>query len=291
MLRFFEEHYRPLKLRSRAHNTIRLYRSSIKCFGKTLGRPARLADFADEAVSLHLARLMQDGYSPYSVNKERSQLLAMWGWAARKKFIDRWPDVEAERCPTRIPKAWLQNEVELLLAECQRQRGRISGIPAGDWWVALHRVIWDTAERIGAVMQIKWEYLDDAGWLLIPAELRKCKREDKHFQLGPDTLQSLDKIRQPERDLIFPWPFTTTLIYRRYKAILTQAGLSTDRRSKFHRMRRTVASYYEAAGGDATKLLGHANRSTTAGYLDPRVVVVKQPCEVIFRLRGKEVQP
>ncbi len=42
-------------------------------------------------------------------------------------------------------------------------------------------------------------------------------------------------------------------------------------------MRRTVASQYEVLGGDATKLLGHFDRSVTEGhYLDPRVVVRPQ---------------
>jgi integrase len=286
MLRFFEEHYLPLKLRSRAKNTIRLYRSSVKCFGKTLGRAACLSDLTDEAVSLHLSRLITDGYSPYTVNKERSQLLAMWNWAARKKFVDRWPDVEAERCPTRIPQAWMQGEMGLLMASCQLQRGRICGVLASNWWVSLHMVIWDTGERIGAVRQLKWENLDADGWLLIPAELRKGKREDKHFRLGPDTLQALERIRQPDREMIFPWECHPNVIYRHYRKILVRAGLPTDRRSKFHRLRRTVASNYEAHGGDATALLGHANRSTTKQYLDPRIIKTKQPCEVVYRLPG-----
>jgi len=281
---FFETHYRPLKLRSRSHNTVRLYRYSIKCFGQTLGRRAGLTDFTDEAVSQHLARLIGDGYSPYSVNKERSQLLAIWNFAARKKHVDRFPDVEAERCPTRVPQAWLEREMAALFQACQAESGSVSGVPARDWWAALLLVIWDTAERIGAVRQLQWEHLDTAGWLLIPAELRKGKREDKHFHLGADTRAALESIRQPERSLIFPWPFSDTLIYSRYKRILRRAGLPTDYRSMFHRLRRTVASFYEARGGDATDLLGHTNRATTKRYLDPRIVPTKQPCDLVFRL-------
>ena len=40
-------------------------------------------------------------------------------------------------------------------------------------------------------------------------------------------------------------------------------------------MRRTVASKYEAAGGNATALMDHTKRSVTLLYLDPKIA--KQP--------------
>ena len=62
-------------------------------------------------------------------------------------------------------------------------------------------------------------------------------------------------------------------------------GLPSDRRHKFHAMRRTVASFYEAAGGNATELLGHSTRDVTrTHYLDPRVVGQGvNACDVLFR--------
>jgi len=281
---FFDDLYRPLRLRSRSSNTIRLYAYSIRCFSKSLGHPAHLGDFTDDTVSRHLARLIGDHYSPYSVNKERSQLLAMWNWAARKKLVDRWPDVTPEVTPTRIPVAWLRGELLRLVAACRAERGDYDGVPAIRSAVSLHMVCWDTAERIGAVRQLRWDHLDEGGWLLVPAELRKGKREDKHFRLGPDTLAELATIREPPRPLMFPWPYSATYIYRCYRKIIQRAGLPTDARSKFHRLRRSVASYYEANGGNATDLLGHGNRSTTKRYLDPRILQVRQPCDVLFRL-------
>lgn len=41
-------------------------------------------------------------------------------------------------------------------------------------------------------------------------------------------------------DKLFPWDRCESYIYNRYKAILQRALLSTDRRSAFHRLRRTV---------------------------------------------------
>jgi site-specific recombinase XerD len=55
---FFEGYYLPLKLRSRSKNTIRLYRHSVRSFGKFLDRPAKLTDLTDDTVSAYLAWLV-----------------------------------------------------------------------------------------------------------------------------------------------------------------------------------------------------------------------------------------
>jgi len=284
MTRFFESVYLPLKLRSRSPNTIRLYRHTIRSFGRFLERPPRLSDLTDDTVSAYLAWLVGRKLSPYTVNKERSQLLAIWNYAARKGHVCTFPDVAPERTPCRIPQAWTTSELGRLLDACQSEPGRLAGIEASDWWTALHLVLWDTAERIGAVLALTWRQYQPP-WLLIPAEARKGRREDKLFRLGDDTQASLARIREPRRVKLFQWPLTLGSLYNHYQRILRRAGLPADERCKFHRMRRTVASYYEAAGGNATELLGHTSRRTTRSYLDPRIVQTRQPSDVLFRLR------
>ena len=82
---------------------------------------------------------------------------------------------------------------------------------------------------------------------------------------------------------IFPWPFCPTHIYYHYKRILRRAGLPTDRDCHFHRIRKSVASWYEAAGGNVTELLDHSARRVTRAYLDPRIVTHQQAADVLFR--------
>ena len=281
---FFDTTYLPLKLRSRSANTIRLYRHTVASFSRWLGRPATLEDLTDDAVSAYLASLNARGLSPYTVNKERSQLLAIWNYAARKKFVPVFPDVAPETLPKRVPQAWTVEDLSALLDACHSEPGTISGVPAADWWVSLHLVIYDTAERIGAVLELRWgDY--QPPWLLIPAESRKGRRADKLHKLGADTQSALARIRPPDRDLIWPWPRTQHTLYYHYNRILRRAGLPHDGRCKFHRLRRTVASYYEAACGNASQLLGHTSRRTTEAYLDPRIVRTAQPCDLLRRLR------
>ena len=64
---------------------------------------------------------------------------------------------------------------------------------------------------------------------------------------------------------------------------MQRAGLPDTREYKFHAIRKSTASHYEAAGGNATELLGHSSRKVTQGYLDPRIVRTKPAVELLFR--------
>ena len=66
-------------------------------------------------------------------------------------------------------------------------------------------------------------------------------------------------------------------------SVLRRAGLPIDRKRKFHCLRRTVASYYEAAGGNATEFLDHTTRRVTQAYLDPRIVPHADATRLLFR--------
>jgi integrase len=281
---FFADWFCPLFLRSRTDNTRRLYRTTIRTFGRFLARTPTLEDFSDLVVNRFLDWYRRTGHSPFSVNKERSNLLAMWRFAARKRLVDEWPDVKAEVEPERVPQAWTADQIVRLMSACEVQTGTIGGVAAADWWRALHLVAWDTGERIGAIRDLEWVHADlVAGYMLVPAELRKGKRRDRLYRLAGDTIQALRKILLPKREKIFPWPYSRTYLWNRYSRLLRKAGLPHDSKSKFHRMRRSVASHYEAAGGNATELLGHSSRSVTLAYLDPRIVPQHHAVDLLFR--------
>lgn len=281
---FYADFFCPLFLRGRAENTRRLYCTSVRTFGRFLGRSPTLGDLSDDAVNRFLDWYRRLPRSPFSVNKERSNLLAMWRFACRKRLLEEWPDVRADVEPVRIPQAWTVDQVARLLSACQGEPGTLCDVPAGAWWVALHLVAWDTGERIGAVRDLEWAHADLAGgYVLVPAELRKGRRRDRLYKIAPDTVAALRAIRLPARTQIFPWPYSRTYLWYRYNRILRRAGLPTDRHAKFHRIRRSVASHYEAAGGNATELLGHSCRSVTLAYLDPRIVPHHQAVDLLPR--------
>lgn len=282
LLEFFNIIYKPLRLRSRSENTVRLYHHTIRAFSRHLRRDALMSDLNDLTVSAYLASMSERGLSPYTVAKERSQLIAIWNFAARKKVIDHFPDVAQEKLPEIAPMAWIDDQAKKILEVCAKQEGYIDCVPAAKWWSTLHLVMWDTAERIGAIRSAEWSWLE-GNWLIIRAQARKGKTRDRAYELHDATIAALNEIRS-NRQFIFPWPYTYTYLWKCYGKLLKQAKLPNDRRSKFHRMRRTVASYFEASGGDATVLLDHTKRATTVAYIDKRIVKEQQPAKVLFRL-------
>ena len=269
LIDFFRSVYRPRRLLGRSARTVELYEYSVRCYGESLGRDATLADLTDDAVARHLSRLIDAGYSPYSVKKERSQLVAMWNMAARKRLVPDFPDISPVPTPEIVPEAWTREELLLLRMSCQVEVKTYHGVKSRDWWLAIHLLLYATGERITAALLSKWSDLS-GDVIVFPAENRKGSKRASVCRLPQYVLDSLEAIRNPPRELIFPFPFSAGYIYKLYHSILERADLATDHRSKFHRMRRTHATHLKIAGGDPTASLGHTNPATTARYIDPR---------------------
>jgi integrase len=199
----------------------------------------------------------------------------------RKRLVEEWPgDVPEEVEPQRVPLAWTMEEVGRILRVCRRQTGRIGDVAAADWWECLHRVFLDSGERVGAVMGLTWDAVDlDSGTILIAAELRKGKRRDRLCELKPETVAALRRIVGTGK--VFPWHLHPSYLYHRYKRLLKSAGLATGRTSGFHRLRKTVGSYYQAAGGHASAFLDHSDPWVTKRYIDPRICKVKSAAALL----------
>lgn len=279
---YFALKYRPLKLRTASENTLKLWVYAIRNFDRHLSRPARLADLTDDNLSSFAeARLNQ--VSSASVNRDLASLLALWRFASRQGVASGWPHLDLCKEPRRVPVAWTQEEFNRLIACVTRLDGAVGEHPARLWWHALMLVAFDSGERIGALLGLRWECVDlSAGWITFQAETRKGAREDSIVCIAPDTAETLRLIRR-KSGLVFRWPMSRSYIWAKLGAILDAAGLPSDRRRKFHCVRRTVASYVEASGGNATNILRHSCRRTTLAYLDPRIVKEKNAIDYLWR--------
>lgn len=269
------------KRRLASENTFRLYRHSIAAFELTLNRKATTDDLIDDNLDSHMSRLVRAGLSVATANKDYAQITALWRFANRNRLCETWPTVRPYPEPERVPLGWLPEELDKLFEAIAKQDGTICGSPARIWWSTLILVLLDCGERIGAIRKLKRENIH-GNCLLVPAGYRKGKTRDKLFQMSPVTLESLKVLLLSHRRTeLFPWDKSETYIYHRYKKILAQACLSVDSRSKFHRIRRTVASAVKNQGGDATAAMDHANAKTTKKYLDPRIVGEKPTFEFV----------
>jgi integrase len=283
----YEGQYEPIKIRSRRPNTKRLYRATLKEFALFLTRPPTLADLNDATVSRFAAHRLNGGLAKRTINKDLFNLLALWRWLHTKGYVTNWPAVEMETPPVRVPIALLRDEIDRMMEAIDAERLPVGSISPPLFWRALMLVIWDTGERIGALMALTWDQVDlDGGWVRFVAETRKGAMEDNLLPIAADTRDALRKIRPRSAvgsDLVYRWPYSATYIYRRLGRIMRQAGLPDNRQYKFHVVRKSVASHYEAAGGNATDLLKHSSRKVTMSYLDPRIVKPVAPVDLLFR--------
>lgn len=271
--------YAPL--RGISDRTVVIYEGTLRRLAEFLGHEPTLDDLDEIVIAKFLSHRVRTA-SPGSAAKDRACLRALWEFCARRKLTEKWPEVRPITVPERVPRAWLLDEFERLLAACNDEYGEVVGVPARLWFRAILLTAYWTGERIGALLTLEWGDVDNDA-ILFRAEGRKGRREDIYRPIPPECYAAIQAIRTNRR-IVFDWDRSYTLIWGRLGKICQRAGLPNDRMSKFHRVRKTSASYYEAGGGDAQQLLAHKNRGTTKRYLDPRIVKAQAATEILPRV-------
>lgn len=294
---FFNQVYRPLKLRGKSANTSRLYEATFASMQRLLGREPTLDDVtSDLAVSAYLEKLASTRsartgrmLSAYTVEKQRTQICAIARLAFDRGLVQVGTprlSIGPETLPERTPEAWTTEEMARIYDAATRHPGRFGKILVRSVMPALISLIYDTGERITACLEtMRDDY--HRPHVLVRAEARKGRRKDKLFQLSPETCEMLEALCVPSLPYLIPIPRTSrSRVWPILGEIIEAAGLPGGRGSKFHKIRRTVASFYVAAGHDATALLGHSSkRITDRWYADPRITGgPTAPCSVIPRL-------
>ncbi len=271
---FFNEVYRPLRLRGRSQNTSRLYHATIAAYRRWL----QAERIADEPALEHLEELLLARYlehrqatrSPYTAEKERTQLMAMARLANERRMMDRLPTCPPGVLPDKVPTAWSTDELRRLYQAASQARGMVAGVPAAIWFPAAISLAFETGERIGALLDSKRsDYRRPT--LTVQPESRKGKRRGRVYALSDATCGRLDALEGCEGDRLLPWDKAPTYLYTCLRKILAAAGLS-GKRIGFHQVRRSAISHIAAAGGDPVQFAGHANPAVTKRwYLDPRM--------------------
>lgn len=282
---YFERLYWPRKL-GKSPRTATLYRLTFARFAEYLQRPPQLADLTDDAVCGFLRWRLDAGLASHTVDKERDKLLAIANFAARKRHLPEWLDVPPIDTTDPEPRAWTKEEIDQLLAASGEECGVVGCVRAGDWWRTFNLVVVVTGERTGATLALRIEWLRGTV-LSVPGHVRKEKQPMTYVL--PDVVHAavIAVIGERRTGLIFERSFCLGTFYYRYGRILRRAKLSDDRRSKPQQLRRSFASHYEAAGGNATDALGHSSRKLTrTSYLDRSITESESASSVVAKRLG-----
>lgn len=286
---FFDDVYRPLRLRGRSQNTSRLYGCTIRSLGRFLGRVPQLQDVADEMTLARFLEHRQATKSPYSAEKERSQLMSMARLANERRLIPALPACQPCILPDRPAEAWTEQELRALFAAAESTAGTVGRVPAGEWWASLVQCCYETTERIGAMLDVTRENFRRP-FLHVPGELRKGGRRARVYELSESLCDRLERIGTVNRERLFAWPHPRTYLWDRLRDdVMRRAGLQR-KRFAFQQVRRSAISHMARAAGDAAALAfaGHAQPATTRRwYLDPRFSQrVQRPADLLPRLDG-----
>ncbi len=276
---FFEAIYRQSMVCATA-DTLEHYRLSVKHWARV--HPGLPISSVDSRSILAFQQDISVGRSPATVNSYSRVIKAILRMAAsdEHQLLLKAPKVKRIAERRKSPLALTVDEFAKILAHVRTLPGTIGGYPTVDLWTALLLTCWESGLRFTALLDVRTVDLlwDDKGFFGRP-DVAKDKEGD-WYPLQDATLEAIRKIYDPIREYLFPHSRAISTIGKKFRVILNASGIYAPKGSgmRFHRLRRSKASYTELAGGDAQRALGHSARSVTERYLDPRIVGrTKQP--------------
>jgi integrase len=271
---FFEAVYLRQRLICASADTIEHYWLAVHHWSRAhYGLPVAAVTSASIA---EFQRVLAVGRSAATVNSYTRPIMAILRFAADEEqgVLAKVPKVRKIPERKKSPLALTVEEFGKVLSQVATLKGNVKGCVACDWWRAVLLTAWESGLRFRALMDIRVvDLLWDDGGFFGQADVAK-DREADWYPLQKETLNAIRKIYDPIREYLFPHPKTLTRIGKRFREILDASGIYAPRGSgmRFHRLRRSKASYTELSGGDAQRALGHSSRAITERYLDPRIV-------------------
>jgi len=270
------ERYAPL--RNLSDRSVVLFGSSIDRLRDHLGREPTLDDLTDLGMAKFLrwrAATPHRGKvpSPASVAKDKAHLASLGNYAFKKKLIEQcveWPRI---RVPMKPPRGYTVEELSSIVRQARVTRGQIGTVPAPWFWQTLLVCAWESGERIGSLLRLRWEEVDlEHRIVTLLGQHRKDHITTIHRQISPQLVAWLRLHQRQPGHHVWPW------LDNRHENSIFPAIRRICRSAKvtprgFHAIRKASGSYVRAGGGDASEHLGHANpRTTRDHYLDPRIV-------------------
>jgi integrase len=203
--------------------------------------------------------------SPASLAKDSAHLRSLWTWLAKKRWkksngeLLEFPDYARPRVPKPVPKAYKADELARLIKTARHRKGHVAGKPAAWYWVTKLLAMFQTGERIGAILALRWSEVDlERHTLTFLAATRKGHRETITRPITPQLAEYLAMHKGAPGERVWPWLDDRELLscYSSLRVLCRTAGVPY---LPFHSIRKATASYLKRAGISAKKQLGHSS--------------------------------
>lgn len=258
--------------------TSAMYEATLDRFRDFLGREATVDDL-DDFVAARFIRWRRTHQhskykliSPASLAKDSAHLRSLWTWLAKKRWkrsdgeLLEFPDYARPKVPKPVPKAYKAEELAQLVAMGKRRKGLISGKPAAWYWPSKIMAMFQTGERIGAILQLRWSEVDlERCTLTFLAATRKGHRETITRPITKDLAAMLATQKGPPEARVWPWLDDREALsaYNSLRVLCRIAGVPYK---PFHAIRKSTASYLKRAGISAKKQLGHSSEEMAENH-------------------------
>ncbi len=304
----YEQHYYPIRHKHRSEGTAEFYRGKIRQFEAFLGTPLDVRYLRTEHIDGYVASRK---CRPSTLNGDLRVLRSLYRFCRKRGYLKKRVLIEMQPESLDDPESWSAEELRALLYEAGQQRGRILGIPAGLWWTTLLLVVLNTGSRISAIMRLQVDDYDPVSGILRRRSKTQKQRQTQSDELAPVVRNCVEQLIlwAPERKTLFAWPYDRErarqrksyqwqTLRRHYKKILQRAELTVTRKDKFHKIRRSSATFVTASSDVATaqQFLGHSSAKVTQAYIDRRKIAqtsINQfiPWETLFPTKRIEPLP
>lgn len=289
-------------LKNLSPRSVAMYESTLDRLRDHLGREAVVDDLDDLVVAKFLRwravtpQSKRGCISPASLAKDSAHLRSLWSWLAKKRWkksngdLLEFPDYARPRVPRPRPVAYTAEDLQKLITVAKHRKGYIvPGLPACWYWPTKLMAMFQTGERIGAMLAIRWSEVDlDRCTLTFLAATRKGRQETITRAISPDLARMMAPQRRPADALVWPWLEGRRLLSC-YASLKVLCRLAEVDYHPFHSIRKSTASYLKRAGKSAKTQLGHSSEEMAERhYYDNRITGVESALDYLPPLKLDE---
>jgi integrase len=172
--------------------------------------------------------------------------------------------------PKRTPRAWSFAQVQHLVKTIDTMQNMrpVAGVPYCDWWSSLVMAAWDTGLRLGDLLSLTRDAIDEDG------NVRKLqsKTQREHFvSTNKATMEVIARFTaKKSKTLIWNLDYPRRKFFSEFQRIMIAANL----KGSFKFLRRSAVTFAESQQpGAGQRLADHQDsRTTRESYIDSTLI-------------------